>query len=1151
MSNILCKEGADKLSAIPPKLSIPGGTVMSPSSIRFEDCNKYIGAFTLVSVPYKYDDKSLVTHDAQDEDAAKKFKERTGKNFDKRLISAIREFATKNPNANPSQLCKPFNDEKDKLQSKGLDIVTPPTAVTKAVQKGMEISSQRSDGKYWAAVAQVLGNNDYTNSLLKGQTIVADNTEVSVDRIRSNSDLDLLKEEIKEIKKSFDKVNKSIQTTLQEIRTLYSQNRILPVQAEELDYKGNPTGKQKTVLIEVPVGIDLKKVQNLPTTERDAALKRIREESKPLRTPFDPEILNSSGITDGDLTNYKEVTERIDAVSNNPILLSSFYTTQEVAIKVGLSKPSRSTIAMIDRIQSGKPTLEDLDTINNGGFSSGILSVSKDANIPDAIRSGLNNILDRGLEYLNKPTTYIVGGEKATVGISNGIIARMEKELKAANTIKEFNKTQAVQQGYVKPLSRKAMVQRPRGITQANWVEQSAENAIANEVGALKTLGHKLSRSLSIIGIAHYGVGLTIENGELTITDDALFGSLWNMGSAMAAGNYDKAEKYAGKAAKYGALTGIETLALLGLVSGPVAIGLAVGVYFIYEASETNKKAKDEQDKRTLANVVGNVPSLAVYSISISNNELISAVSKADDNPKNDVSVQRNGSVSNKITTTVMDEYPIPRERIITGNVVVIRDQLTSDPLKGLGGTTVIAGETDKEIREKQRRDQKCRCCGPCNAGSILLDIETKFGGSQECLELFRQYGSMAKLNGSVPITMSDQDAGVMALCNDAGGCFTPDTKVMIPNGEKNINEFLIGDSVVAFDATGNLVESVVTDVFIHKNQSVYSYLFSNGVSVKSTPNHPFNTKNGFLEIGNLNIGDSVIDSNGDDITLISVENIGQHTVYNIEVDIHHTYIANKIRVHNKFNPAAAEKARRNRPPEEQPIHYTGDNWPTPSSGESFGIATGRWYPQYLCKRGLANPLVHGNWTCKEVGMRTFMPMIDDSPFGNDSPFGTNTSGYAGADASNPYGVDGNPLEDVEDLAERVRRLEKNIRITSPNQVPAPPFTAPPFTYVCSPSNPYFSIVTTIDSYLKSFPYYLTDPEIKLVKSGDLKEIISYFNEKETTRRQVAGKIVVTEGTMGYDLVLISQKYIAEIEKDERNMNERTEYLDCITSLMG
>ena len=643
------------------------------------------------------------------------------------------------------------------------------------------------------------------------------------------------------------------------------------------------------------------------------------------------------------------------------------------------------------------------------------------------------------------------------------------------------------------------------------------------------------------------------------------------MGTAMAAGNYDKAEKYAGKAAKYGALTGIETLTLLGLVSGPVAIGLAVGVYFIYEASETNKKAKDEQDKRTLANVVGNVPSLAVYSISISNNELISAVSKADDNPKNDVSVQRNGKPSlEKITTTVRrDTYPIPRERIITGNVVVIRDQLTSDPLKGLGGTTVIAGETDKAIREKQRRDAKCRCCGPCNAGSILLNIETKFGGSQECLELFRGYGIMAKLNGSVPITMSDQDAGVMALCNDAGGCFTPDTKVMIPNGEKNINEFLIGDSVVAFDATGNLVESVVTDVFIHKNQSVYSYLFSNGVSVKSTPNHPFNTKNGFLEIGNLNIGDSVIDSNGDDITLISVENIGQHTVYNIEVDIHHTYIANKIRVHNKFNPAAAEKARRNRPPEEQPIHYTGDNWPTPPSNENWDSGVGRSNIETICRGAISNKGGTGTWTereatdirpgkywtCKNVGFRTFVPMIDDSPFGNDSPFGTNTSGYAGADASNPYGVDGNPLEEVEDLAERVRRLEKNIRITSPNQVPeAPPFTAPPYTYVCSPSNPYFSIVTTIDSYLKSFPYYLTDPEIKLVKSGDLKEIISYFNEKETTRRQVDGKIVVTEGTMGYmgyDLALISQKYIAEIEKDERNMNERTEYLDCITSLMG
>lgn len=1119
MSNTSCNESAIRQSTISSRVPITGGTMISPTLIQYENCKKYIGALQPYGLAYK---PSPVLPSAQNDDVIAKLREKTKQNFDKTLVTAIRDFFTKNPNATEDQICKEF--EKAKANAPKF-IFNPNAEVSKALMRGARIADQRQDGIYWSALAQVLSDSrrgtDYIRYISNIDKAVPSGGEVYGNKWSANPELDLLLSEIKDVKVSFDKVNGSVQNTLEEIRSLYAQNRVLPVESEELDHKGNPTGRQKTVLLEVPSGINLKNVQDLPLDQRNAVLERIRSESKPLRTPFDPEILRSSGITNLDLKNYNEVMGRFNTVAADPNLLSTFYTTEESSIKLGLSKPTTETIARINRISTGTLTTNDLDLINNGGFSSQIKALGKES-FPTDTPAGL---LSKVPGYFNKPTTYIFGAEKAIEGIGHVVGESMAKEMLSANTLLGFNNSAAVTTGLVKPIPPSPGIgltttgQPVRDLLRTTATEQIDEGVVI----AAKHTGEHYAHALPWIGAVHYGLGISVDRDGLKITDESLIANSFNMTKYLIAGDFDKASKYAGKAAKYGSLANIEILAALGVISGPFSVLLAVGVYFTYEAAEVNKKKKDAQDRRAAARQVNLVESLFEYGVVVRYESLLASISTANDNPKDNLYIQRTGTGSLQRITTTIVEYPFGRrvedktQRKVTMYVPVI-------PINIIDNSTSVIINKDgeqKNSKEIQESKERCECCGPCENG-VLVNVTTDPGSlSTRCLEVFNKYGQMAILRGVV--APSAVEAGINYLCNFFGNaCFTSDTKVMTPNGEKNINEFSKGDSVIAFDEDGNLIESFVTDIFVHKNESVYSYDFDNGISIKSTPNHPFYTKSGFLEIGNLNIGDSVIDSNGDEIALISVENIGQHIVYNIEVDAHHTYIANGIRVHNKFDPGAAAEAISNRPPESQPIHEPGDNWATPPSNEKWDSSPGRWNVQFICKRRITNPLLpeqtgKGDWTCQLILGRTFMPAI------NEGPFGTNTSGYESSDLFNEAGI---PIPPTQNSS----KLE---------------YQSPPYTYVSQPSNPYFFIKSSnIDTYLKSFPYYLTDSEVQIVKSGDLDEIKSYF---DTTGKDPNDR----NGLKSYHLTLISQRYTEEMEKEERNINERRMYLDCITSITG
>ena len=132
------------------------------------------------------------------------------------------------------------------------------------------------------------------------------------------------------------------------------------------------------------------------------------------------------------------------------------------------------------------------------------------------------------------------------------------------------------------------------------------------------------------------------------------------------------------------------------------------------------------------------------------------------------------------------------------------------------------------------------------------------------------------------------------------GGCFTGDTLVSTPDGQVRIDELKEGSEVISFDDKGNTHVAKVLKVHVHENEQVFRYGFWGDEYVDATPNHwVLNQYNAFVAIGSLGFDDCLIDVMGHLRPMMSQEELGTFTVYNLTVERQHTFIANNIRVHN------------------------------------------------------------------------------------------------------------------------------------------------------------------------------------------------------------------------------------------------------------
>lgn len=144
------------------------------------------------------------------------------------------------------------------------------------------------------------------------------------------------------------------------------------------------------------------------------------------------------------------------------------------------------------------------------------------------------------------------------------------------------------------------------------------------------------------------------------------------------------------------------------------------------------------------------------------------------------------------------------------------------------------------------------------------------------------------------------------------GGCFTAETPILLPGGlSKPISEVKKGETILtrAIESDIQLVPAKVTQTFIH---DVDRYIILNG-RLRVTPIHRLWVNGEWKVAGEIETGDSLTDSDGNQIRVYSIENVtGLFKVYNLEVEKYHTFFAGNVFVHNQ--KGGFDTTRRNFP---------------------------------------------------------------------------------------------------------------------------------------------------------------------------------------------------------------------------------------------
>lgn len=136
-------------------------------------------------------------------------------------------------------------------------------------------------------------------------------------------------------------------------------------------------------------------------------------------------------------------------------------------------------------------------------------------------------------------------------------------------------------------------------------------------------------------------------------------------------------------------------------------------------------------------------------------------------------------------------------------------------------------------------------------------------------------------------------------------GCFLPETLIRRADGsEIAVAKVRVNDRVAAFTAAGELVAARVRKVVTHEVDQ-YLIVRTTSVLLHVTAEHPFYVGNGtFKTLESLKVGDRIFVFDGRELLaepIESMETIRKRvTVYNLQTDAPHTYLANGVLVHNK-----------------------------------------------------------------------------------------------------------------------------------------------------------------------------------------------------------------------------------------------------------
>ncbi len=135
--------------------------------------------------------------------------------------------------------------------------------------------------------------------------------------------------------------------------------------------------------------------------------------------------------------------------------------------------------------------------------------------------------------------------------------------------------------------------------------------------------------------------------------------------------------------------------------------------------------------------------------------------------------------------------------------------------------------------------------------------------------------------------------------------CFIAGTTILTATGFVEIEKLAAGDKVISTNPdTLETAEKTVLETYVRQVDKLV-HITINGEKIVTTDNHPFYVQGrGFIEAGNLLVGDKLISVNGEDLTIedyyikLTEELI---SVYNFQVEDFHTYFVGNcaVWVHN------------------------------------------------------------------------------------------------------------------------------------------------------------------------------------------------------------------------------------------------------------
>lgn len=209
----------------------------------------------------------------------------------------------------------------------------------------------------------------------------------------------------------------------------------------------------------------------------------------------------------------------------------------------------------------------------------------------------------------------------------------------------------------------------------------------------------------------------------------------------------------------------------------------------------------------------------------------------------------------------------------------------------GAGKATYDLGQSYAENGAFEREDAWNLLSYVPFAGAVLGGVKKFFSANKAIKGGAKSKNNLLKKTGKTGTSIGGQ-------------CFVAGTKVLTPDGEKNIEDIQVGDWVIADDPTtpGGVAPKQVMNTFVRQTEALVD-LYVDGEVISTTGEHPFWVPDkGWVEAQDLQVGDLL---QTDEETFVDIDRIerreGDFEVYNFDVEGFSTYFVSDlgILVHN------------------------------------------------------------------------------------------------------------------------------------------------------------------------------------------------------------------------------------------------------------